>query len=515
MARVLLLTVRFHDGRYHGTGDGPPSPARLFQALVAGVGLGGPLDREESKMHGWVHALEWLERQEPPLIAAPRFRDGQPVLTYVPNNDLDAVGGDPSRIGEIRAAKSVRPRLFDGAVPLLYAWFLGEDEDSTRNAALVCELSDRLYQLGRGVDMAWAFGEVLEADELEERLSGYPGLVLRPSRGGDGTQLAHPRKGSLASLLTRHEASSRRFQPEGQGTTSRQRFSQPPRPRFDAASYDSPPRRQVFEIQPGAVQDSPAAWPLDRASPLIVHLRDGAADRLRRALPDSCSSVEGALIGRQPDGTNEAPPRSRVRIVPLPSIGHHHADRAIRRVLIEVPADCCLRPEDVFWAFSGLDIVDMATGETSGLLVAAPRDEGMLRHYGISADADAMVWRTVTPAALPESAQRRRIDRAQVPAGAKGAVERDREQVVAAAAVAQALRHAGSRARAEVLRVQREPFEGKGERAEAFAPGTRFSPHRLWHVELAFEAPIGGPLVIGDGRFLGLGVMRPVRGTGE
>jgi CRISPR-associated protein Csb2 len=45
---------------------------------------------------------------------------------------------------------------------------------------------------------------------------------------------------------------------------------------------------------------------------------------------------------------------------------------------------------------------------------------------------------------------------------------------------------------------------------EHFAEGTRFSKHCLWHVELEFESLVSGPLLIGDGRFLGLGLMRPV-----
>jgi CRISPR-associated protein Csb2 len=61
--------------------------------------------------------------------------------------------------------------------------------------------------------------------------------------------------------------------------------------------------------------------------------------------------------------------------------------------------------------------------------------------------------------------------------------------------------------------VQREPFEGKGLRAETFAKGTRFAKERLWHVELGFSGPITGPLLIGDGRYLGLGLMAPVRGV--
>jgi CRISPR-associated protein Csb2 len=58
--------------------------------------------------------------------------------------------------------------------------------------------------------------------------------------------------------------------------------------------------------------------------------------------------------------------------------------------------------------------------------------------------------------------------------------------------------------------VQRAPFEAKGTRAEVFAPGTRFAKERLWHVEMTFAEAMHGPLILGDGRYLGLGLMAPV-----
>jgi CRISPR-associated protein Csb2 len=76
--------------------------------------------------------------------------------------------------------------------------------------------------------------------------------------------------------------------------------------------------------------------------------------------------------------------------------------------------------------------------------------------------------------------------------------------------VIQALRHAGIKAQVEEIRVQREPFETNGARAEAFSLGTRFAKERVWHVEISFKEPVLGPLVIGDGRFLGLGLMVPI-----
>jgi CRISPR-associated protein Csb2 len=75
------------------------------------------------------------------------------------------------------------------------------------------------------------------------------------------------------------------------------------------------------------------------------------------------------------------------------------------------------------------------------------------------------------------------------------------------------LRHGGVLARVEAVRVQREPFERNGARAEAFVKGTRFAKERLWHTEITFADPVAGPLLIGDGRYLGLGVMAPQHGA--
>ena len=73
-----------------------------------------------------------------------------------------------------------------------------------------------------------------------------------------------------------------------------------------------------------------------------------------------------------------------------------------------------------------------------------------------------------------------------------------------------ARRSTGVRARPTDIRVQREPFRRRGVRAELFAAGSRFSKHALWHVQLHFHEIVPGPMVIGDGRFCGLGLMEPV-----
>jgi CRISPR-associated protein Csb2 len=502
---ALVLQVRLHDGRYHGQGDWPPSPARLFQALVAGAGLGGPIGNAEKQ------ALEWLEKLAPPLVAAPlAWRPRRGVVVYMPNNDSDAIAGDPLRMPEIRTAtKTLRPYLFDATVPFLYAWRLaGETADESR-AHAICSLAECLYQLGRGIDMAWAWGEVLDDRDLDELFTTFPGRLFRPSAGASFTTLPSPCPGSLESLERRHRAFGARFRYVMDGRAVKVVFRRPPGPRFRDVSYDNPPSRQLYELRDPIAEASFAPWTLERVSSLVLAVRDAAVANLQRAMPHVSAQIQRILVGRKPDGTNDGPPEDRVRIIPLPSVGHVHADREIRRVLIEVPPTCPLRAADVHWAFSGLDVVDFDTGEIKAVLIRTD-NVGFLSHYGVNDDGNHRVWRTVTPVVLPEEARRRRIDPARKRDEAKAGRERAGEQERAAAAVCQALRHAGVRTGVETIRVQREPFEANGARVETFAGGTRFAKERLWHVEVAFKAPVPGPLAIGNGRFLGLGVLAPV-----
>ncbi len=500
MTRVLLISVRFHDGRYHGAGDWPPSPARLFQALVAAATLPG-LDTEKR------NALIWLEGLSAPTIAAPAARSGQNVNLFVPNNDLDAKGGDIRRIAETRGAtKRICPRLFDAAVPLLYVWRFDDDDSQ---AKCVCDIAGSLYQLGRGVDMAWAIGEVLDEATAEEQLSIYPGPICRPSQGGNDLALDCPDDGSLASLEVRHKANAKRFTRINRKTT----FTNAPKPSFRAVAYNSPTTHLLFELRRTTVHGAPfAPGPLKSAAALVLTLRDGARARLEAH--NGSGVVEKVLIGR--DAT-EADKALRIRIIPLPSIGHIHSDRGIRRVLVEVPPDCPIRADDVAWGFAGLEVAAPVLDEETGEILSSPvelvkaDDDSMLAHYGVAEKRAARLWRSVTPLALPEDAKRRRIEPGRLCDEAKGGKERADEQQRACYAVMQALRHAGQREKVASLHVQREPFHAMGERAEAFATGTRFSKHQLWHVEIKFAETVSGPLLLGNGRYGGLGLMAPVQ----
>lgn len=506
MARHLLFTVRFHgDGqgtaRFHGMTQGgqewPPSPARLFQALVAGVARGGALPESA------IPALKWLETLPFPTLAVPARRKGQEVSLFVPNNDADSLS-DPRDVSGIRTKKVIHPSLFSEDSEFLYAWSFSDGETY---ADLLMSVARELYQLGRGVDPAWADAEVLETEELELRLERYSGVVLEPQAGGVGEHtLACPVEGTLSSLIRRHSAI--RLQTEGSGRKSRVFFSNAPKAVFLNVGYGRVVRRMMFELR-NRESGELWSWKQSEAVKLVEILRDAAAARLRAAIPEYAEQIESVLVGRK---VNPAPITERVRLIPLPSIGSRHADRGIRRFVLEIPGGVPIPAEDLEWAFFGLEWDESAVGRPSPFVTARSEDEGMLhKHYLPSRS----LWRSVTPVVLPEIAKRRRIDPARRQAEAKNASERVAEETRAVSAVHQALRHAGVLGIAMSVRVQREPFEAKGKRVEEFAEGTRFSKERLWHVEITFDRPVPGPLVIGDGRFLGLGLMAPVTTISE
>lgn len=496
MARHFALTVHLYDTRYHGADEWPPAPARAFQALVAGAAQGRHVPNDAAS------ALTLLERLPAPVIAAPAARRGQRVSMFVPNNDLDSVGGDPTdpeQVGKIRTKKLVQPHLLEGDASFLYAWPLPDE-----NGDALRTLADGLYQFGRGVDPAWAVGETLDDEQLAARLRAHRGTVHRPTSGEGASELATPTTSSFASIVRRFDAGLARLRPSGDGKTN---FVQPPKAHFAMVRYDGVPAFHLFELRSEKEPEKASPWSTWRAVSLIEHVRDMAAAALKHVLPEREADIERTLVGRKRDGADTGRIEQRVRFVPLPSIGHEHADQSIRRVLVQVPPGA-LPEGDVLWALKGRSLFDATTGETTDTTLAEATADPMTARYR----ASSRMWRSVTPLALG-SAVRRRIEPTRQRDEAKSAVERSAEERVARQAVAQALRHAGLDASLARATVQREPFDAHGSRAEHFAEGTRFAKESLWHVELELDRAIEGPLVLGDGRFLGLGVMAPVLDT--
>jgi CRISPR-associated protein Csb2 len=494
-----MIEVSLIDGRYHGVGDWPPSPFRVFQALVAGA-YGGRWRSESDDTKD--AAFRWLEGLAPPPIAAPRKIDSRATTYFVPNNDMDAVDGDPRRVSEIRSGKLVRSILLTGDAPLLYAWPFDHGEEHARR---LCGFAERLHTLGRGIDAAFARAQVCDWNEAERRLADYPGAVSRPGRAGDPERdPSCPIPGSLDSLKRRHEDGVKRFALRREARVSVTLFTQPRKAIARVVTYSRAAARLLFDLR--SSDDTLAFRPIpqEQALKVAAAVRDLAAWRLTVIWPQRAAEIDRLVVGR---GAGISDITRRVRIVPLPSIGHVHTSPSIRRVLLEIPPDCPLSRNDLAAALDNqsLDKVDMVTGEvvenpvTKNTILVPTDGDDMLWHYGIGQASRR--WQTVTPAALPEPRRRGRIS----------GEERAASDQRVAAAVAAALRHAGLEWRGIEIRVQREPLRRTGARADAFH-ADRFVG-KLRHVEIVFPEPVSGLLMVGDGRYLGLGLMAPQRDT--
>ena len=512
MGWSLLIAVRFHQGRYHGQGDQfdeqggwPPSPARLYQALIAGAARGATILSEDRR------AFEWLERLDPPRIAAPAGKRGGKGRLAAPvreveqrrlvepgqrpledRGDGEIVLDRQRRLGERQQVHhrelGRQHQPVDPGDPVMFMWRF---ESGMGEAQRICTAATRLYQLGRGIDMAWATGRILDEDEAEAVLASHPGVLRTP--GGVG-MTAVPRPGTFASLADRFQRKRERLATVGTGRTSRQLFTQPPKASFAHTGYESPVRWLHFEIRTSEGNFAPNA--LATAAPLLTALRDAAARRLQKALPQRGELFERLITGK---GAGPRDLAQRIRLMPVPSIGTDRTDPSIRRVAIQVPADCPIRVDDLKWSFAGLPVT--AAQPAMGSSLVSTDDARMAHRFA----KHAREFRTITPVALG-SASRRRVALGD----GKSADERTREEHRAAGAVVQAIRHAGIRAKPTYIRAQREPFQNRGVRAELFAAGSRFSKHALWHVQISFHEAVPGPLMIGDGRFCGLGLMEPV-----
>ena len=153
---ILEIEVTFTVGHFHGE-EWPPSPARLFQALVAASHHGA---------HGLIHqavrdeALRWLEHQEPPSIVVPEaVHQREHLMNYVPNND-DGFGVDP----HVRAEKSMGGWVFPPSSPVTYQWQIGADANATKQADVIAAMSSLIAYVGRTVDLAYARGRFLDAE---------------------------------------------------------------------------------------------------------------------------------------------------------------------------------------------------------------------------------------------------------------------------------------------------------------------------------------------------------------
>src|SRR6058998_2029485 len=104
MSDYLCISIRFLDGAFHGRADQgesewPPSPLRVFQAIVAASAA--HWNERRSVRHA-ASALRWFEQLTFPTIITPQRKRvmARGYRLYVPDNVGDLLGKSWSRGGE-------------------------------------------------------------------------------------------------------------------------------------------------------------------------------------------------------------------------------------------------------------------------------------------------------------------------------------------------------------------------------------------------------------------------------
>lgn len=484
--RSLLLTVRFLQRLSHGRGqdhmpEWPPSPLRLFQAMVAnGVGRApDPQSREAT-----VAALRWLEALPAPEILAPPLvlnTKGNPRVTgyrsYVPDNIGDVVArswsaGRDAKLESYRAEKDVRSVLLEGE--LVVYRYVADAEGLDSHLRAVAGAMRALTHLGWGIDMVVGDAGVGRSPTETNAEHWLPG------RAGERA-LRRPVAGTLDALERRHGDFLRRFAtrdtfvPVGPlGVYAEQHYAR--------TTYV--PERPVaaFRLVEPISGDRLSFDPERRARDVSAWLRHRAG-QVAEGWP--YGDTRGLIYGHG-DAEGSA---DRISYIPVPTVlpprtkgGKWHVGD-IARVLLTGPPG---RDAEVLWLRDQLLGTDLQWADRAvATLEFLPEQDWVLGRY--LPDKGAMTWTTVTPVVLP---------------GFDDGAEKKTEKLIR-----KALRQAGL---GDELAEQAElDWGGAG-----FLPGLRHArayvaPDKVVgpqvHVRARFPSRVRGPLAIGSGRHRGVG----------
>lgn len=471
---ALELRIQLLDRRYHGAGDWPPDPARVFQALVHGGHTGA---RSGSWTAEHEAALVWLCSLPAPEIACRRTHRGQAYRLFVPNNSLDR------NRRNTKTDKCVAPALLasgDGRPDLVYRWSAPDDE-ARRHLPALDELASRLLVLGWGVDIAAA---VATLDETPAP-SGYE-LLTPTRRGGRAMRTLGP--GLLGHLRQRHEAARTRVTAEGVDPYTR--ATEFPLTRYRQASESAPRPCCAFGLQ--RLDGEPFSLDWRRTQDVAAWLRHMAGEAMREEFgPNEQAWIDSYVMGH----TAAHELGARLSYLPLPSIGHPHSDGAIRRALIVGPPGAVGRDAEAVQLLRikapGRVLTRDGDRQPEAVPVPALRADRMLRRYC----AEARSWRSVTPVILPgHNARGKSISVAKT------------EKLLF-----QSLDAAGYPVEAvERLSFQAAPYWAGCAAAAAIKTPRHLNRWPRLHASIEFRHPVEGPLAIGLGRHCGIGLFAAI-----
>ncbi len=513
-----LLGVSFAAiGPDNPTPDWPPQPDRIFSALVATWAARGQ-DRLEAD------ALEWLEGLPAPCILASDAEPRTARTVYVPPNDYQTPGGELSKL------KWYRDYLSRGVTPpekggykkgWLDAWHVMPDQRRRSG------LKERHLPAARPHDpivrYSWAGVETdertLTALERLARDIAYVGhsasltrcRFVRHENHLDLSAGRAPHRwvygGRFSELRDAYAAFERSGGKQGRplpGVRVHPPIVNAEQPHGGLFSR----RWLVFEHVTGEMPDVRACAVVGkvlRDAILAGYQRIGLGDR-----------IPEVVSGHTPEGAQARVPH--IAIVPLTFSGFHHADGHVVGFAIIPPRDSAILADETFLrACRRLAPIDEERGRrilTLRTKEGTPSDRAFSIDLSPTLEAGrrsldpalyvrpALTFATVTPIVLDRHLK-------------EEGEARDEE---AKAQVAAACGHIGLPMPVEVVVDKHSAVAG----APSAYPSARspawtrwrlpqaLASRQLTHAVIRFGLPVEGPVLLGAGRFMGLGLCRPL-----
>lgn len=522
----LCIIIRFLDGAFHGRADHgepewPPSPLRLYQAIVAAAAARW---RDHKGMSHAEPALRWLEQLPPPTIVAPNADKAQGYRLYVPDNAGDLVGkswsrGNDNSMANYRTEKTIRPMVFQSEGAVHYLWSLADlPPGIEQHRDILFEAVHAITHIGWGVDLVVAHAAEITADEAKA-LSGQEWL---PSDQGGSRELRTPRSGTLDDLNQRHTAFLSRVSGDGLAPV-------PPLSVFGITGYradNEPPHAShaIFALRQPDASGYRTFETTRRSLHVAGMMRHLASDpALLRSIGWTEEMARQVVLGHsgaKGDGAQsvEGP---RLAFIPLPSIelrgdGKANTVGRVRRVLVT------LRGELPGGAFDRLlrrlqssELIDGKSNDVTAVLQRQATSGATYPYLN-----PASTWATVTPVILPgyddpcKLRHRLRDGAERMTADGKAEILRKLDQRIDLL-LRKALRQAGFSellVRHAELDWRNSGFWAGTALATEYAAGDQHRRYRRLHVKITWcdaagqSIEVPGPICIGGGKFTGMGL---------
>lgn len=560
---MLALTIEFLAGRYvatapndRRTAEWPPHPARVFSALVAAHHADASPPPEERE------ALDWLERQAPPRIVASEAWQRDVLSVYVPINDKAVTDGYAKQEARLEDAT----RALEEARENLAA--AGDDPKANKRlekalAKAEQNRADAQKRLEQAVAKAIAAQEQVSTADLEKAAQVLPERRSRKERFFPSVTPAEPRVqlvwldanptaeqraaiASVASKVTRigHSSSlvacwlsmaprEATHVPDDAGEEVLRTVQHGQLDRLEAEFERH--REEAPRVLPCSFQAyrnisaEPAAtrnlahpsvfgdrWLVFRriAGPrLPIHRAPDVALALRAALLSASEDpIRPVLSGHAPDGGPARGPHCA--FVPLPYVASKYADGSLLGVALVLPRE--IDPRDRHYVLRAVgrlergaeaevgSAIDLTMGRAGVLQVQRC---GPVVEQRTLQDASwcrsATQWASATPIAL---------DRNPGKIGHRDPEKAREAEQAAQETIAQACENIQLPRPSSVGVTFGGPLVGS-RAARTFSPFPRNAGRvrrALVHATLTFEEPVKGPILLGAGRYLGMGLFRPI-----